>query len=118
MENDHRSPACHRILKAATISFGGGAISCAVRNLSDGGASLEVELPSEFLNPSFSNWTPAFSRVAELNLRYLPYSELRDHRATIERFGEGLKGMLAISRSIAPQAKYQEGNSVRREPGR
>ena len=61
---------------------------------------------------------PAFSRVAELNLRYLPYSELRDHRATIERFGEGLKGVLAISRAIAPQAKYQEGNSVRREPGR
>lgn len=24
---------------------------------------------------------PAFSRVAELNVRYLPYSELRDHRA-------------------------------------
>lgn len=45
MENDHRSVPRHRVLKAATISFGGGAISCAVRNLSDGGASLEVESP-------------------------------------------------------------------------
>ena len=32
---------------------------------------------------------PAFSRVAELNLRYLPYSELRDHRDAIPRFGNG-----------------------------
>lgn len=45
MENDHRSTTRHRVLKAATISFGGGAISCAVRNLSDGGASLEVASP-------------------------------------------------------------------------
>ena len=45
MENDHRSTTRHRVLKAATISFGGGAISCAVRNLSDGDASLEVASP-------------------------------------------------------------------------
>lgn len=45
MESDHRSTPRHRVLKGATISFGGGAISCAVRNLSDGGASLEVESP-------------------------------------------------------------------------
>lgn len=44
---------------------------------------------------------PAFSRVSELNLRYLPYSELRNHRESIARFGEGLKGLLAISRPIA-----------------
>ncbi len=43
---------------------------------------------------------PAFSRVSELNLRYLPYSELRNHRESIARFGEGLKGLLAISRPI------------------
>ncbi len=43
---------------------------------------------------------PAFSRVSELNLRYLPYSELRSHRGSIARFGEGLKGVLAIARPI------------------
>ena len=48
MESDHRSTPRHRILKGATISFGGGAIGCAVRNLSDGGASLEVASPIEF----------------------------------------------------------------------
>lgn len=45
---------------------------------------------------------PAFSRVAELNLRYLPYSELRDHRDAIARFGNGIKGVLAIARPIRP----------------
>lgn len=43
---------------------------------------------------------PAFSRVAELDLRYLPYSELRDHRNAIARFGTGLKGVLSIARQI------------------
>ena len=43
---------------------------------------------------------PAFSRVAELDLRYLPYSELRGHREGIARFGSGLKGVLAIARPI------------------
>ncbi len=45
MEDDKRSDPRHKVLKAATISFGGGAISCTVRNLSDSGASLEVASP-------------------------------------------------------------------------
>lgn len=45
MEDDNRSALRHKVLKAATISFGGGAISCTVRNLSDSGASLEVASP-------------------------------------------------------------------------
>ena len=44
---------------------------------------------------------PAFSRVAELDLRYLPYSELRGHREAIARFGSGLKGVLAIAKPIS-----------------
>lgn len=45
MEDDKRSTLRHRVLKAATISFGGGAISRTVRNLSDGGALLAVASP-------------------------------------------------------------------------
>ncbi|WP_262031614.1 type II restriction endonuclease [Microvirga sp. Mcv34] len=45
---------------------------------------------------------PAFSRVGELDLRYLPYSELRAHREAIARFGTGLKGVLAIARPVQP----------------
>lgn len=32
----------HRVLKAGTIEFGGGAIDCVVRNLSATGAALEI----------------------------------------------------------------------------
>ena len=40
---------------------------------------------------------PAFSRVAELGIRYLPYSELGNHREAIGRFGSGLKPLSEIS---------------------
>lgn len=43
---------------------------------------------------------PAFSRVADLNLRYLPYGELERNREAIGRFGAGLKGMDAISKRL------------------
>ena len=42
----------HRVLKAATIEFGGIAIDCTIRNLSTTGALLElssaVRIPAEF----------------------------------------------------------------------
>lgn len=43
---------------------------------------------------------PAFSRVADLRLRYLPYSELSRNRDQIARFGSGLKPMYAIARDL------------------
>ena len=43
---------------------------------------------------------PAFSRVQELKLRYLPYGELSQHREAIARFGSGLKGIEAISKTL------------------
>lgn len=43
---------------------------------------------------------PAFSRVRELNLKFLPYSELRQHRGSIARFGSGLKGVESISKKL------------------
>ena len=43
---------------------------------------------------------PAFSNIQHLGIRYLPYSELEKHRETIARFGEGMKGILAISHPI------------------
>jgi hypothetical protein len=41
-----------------------------------------------------------FSRVADLDVRYLPYSELEKHREAIARFGIGLKGIEAIARRL------------------
>lgn len=43
---------------------------------------------------------PAFMRVAELGIRYLPYSELREHRHAMARFGSGLKPVLDVSQRL------------------
>ena len=43
---------------------------------------------------------PAFSRVADLSVRFLPYGELEQHRHTAGRFGEGLKAIQALSRTL------------------
>ena len=41
-----------------------------------------------------------FSRVADLNLSFLPYNELRLNRETMARFGSGLKPLLAVGRTV------------------
>lgn len=43
--DENRIAPRRRILKSGIIEFGGGAISCTVRNLSDTGAALEVVTP-------------------------------------------------------------------------
>jgi type II restriction enzyme len=40
---------------------------------------------------------PAFSRIGDLDIAYLPYGELARHRDAIARFGSGLKGIKAIA---------------------
>lgn len=44
---------------------------------------------------------PAFGRVADLRVRYLPYGELAQHRASIARFGRGLHPIEALARELA-----------------
>lgn len=44
---------------------------------------------------------PAFSRVRDLALSYLPYGELRQHREAIARFGSGLKAVRAIAKPLS-----------------
>ncbi len=44
---------------------------------------------------------PAFSRVKELNVRYIGYGELTRHSEAIARFGDGEKAILAISKPLA-----------------
>ncbi len=45
--DEHRNAPRHRVLKAGTIGFGGSAINCMVRNISDTGAMLDVTNPVE-----------------------------------------------------------------------
>lgn len=44
MDEKRTSPR-HRVLKAGTIEFNGGAIDCTIRNLSAAGAALDVTSP-------------------------------------------------------------------------
>ncbi len=43
---------------------------------------------------------PAFRSVAELRVRYLPYSELSLHRDAMARFGQGMKAIEAVARTL------------------
>jgi len=44
---------------------------------------------------------PAFSRVRDLALSYLPYGALRQHREAIARFGSGLKAVRAVAKPLS-----------------
>lgn len=44
---------------------------------------------------------PAFSRVADLDISYLPYGELERNREAIARFGSGLKAIKSISNKLS-----------------
>ena len=44
---------------------------------------------------------PAFSRVADLKVRFLPYGELERHREAMSRFGQGMRPIEALARVIS-----------------
>lgn len=43
---------------------------------------------------------PAFSRVGDLKVRFLPYGELKANREAMARFGQGMKAVEAVSRVL------------------
>ena len=43
---------------------------------------------------------PAFSRVADLRVRFLSYSDLDTHRHSMARFGQGMKAIEAVARVL------------------
>ncbi|WP_242010300.1 hypothetical protein [Acetobacter conturbans] len=45
---------------------------------------------------------PAFSRITDLKVRYLPYGALEKNRGVIAKFGHGLKPIHAISHLLTP----------------
>jgi hypothetical protein len=49
---EKRSTRRYKVLKGATIAFGGNGVECTVRNLSSSGAALDVASPAG-LPPSF-----------------------------------------------------------------
>jgi PilZ domain-containing protein len=71
--DNHRVAPRHRVLKAGSIEFNGGAIDCTVRNVSDTGAQLEVAsdlgIPDAFWLVIAGSQTPRHCRVAWRNDR-------------------------------------------------
>ncbi len=43
---------------------------------------------------------PAFSRIGDLRVRFLPYGELATHREAMARFGQGMKAVEAVARRL------------------
>ena len=43
---------------------------------------------------------PAVSQVADVRVRFLPYSALAAHRGTTARFGHGMKAVEAVARTL------------------
>ena len=43
---------------------------------------------------------PAFRRVADLKVRYLPYAELEKNRDAMARFGSGMKAIESVAKSL------------------
>jgi type II restriction enzyme len=43
---------------------------------------------------------PAFSRIADLSVRYLPYSALEQHRDAMARFGSGVAALEKVSHRL------------------
>ena len=56
------------------------------------------------------NGRPAFQRVADLDLTFLPYGELKQHRSAVARFGAGLEPLdgIACPLRLAPLAQDDE----------
>lgn len=44
---------------------------------------------------------PAFSRVADLRVRFLPYGELERHRDAMARFGQGMRPIEALAKVLS-----------------
>jgi PilZ domain len=56
--SENRIASRQRVFKAGTIEFGGGAINCTVKNLSETGAALEVVTPL-FIPDRFTLFVPS-----------------------------------------------------------
>lgn len=48
---------------------------------------------------------PAFQRISDLNVRFLPYDEFSQNRIAMGKFGEGIKAIEAISKVINGKLK-------------
>ena len=92
-EVEHTTSIYSGIVRLLDLALGGGAEREAGHFYLVAPDSREGEVREQLARP-------AFSRVRDLCVRYLPYGELERHREAIARFGSGMRGIEAIARKL------------------
>lgn len=76
-------------------------------DLAQGGAGqalrgLFIVAPDDREADVKAQWArPAFRRASGFNVRFLPYSELKENRAAMARFGQGMKAVDSVARALS-----------------
>jgi len=92
-EVEHTTSIDSGILRLQDLALGGGARTV---------QGLFLVAPNNRENEVREKLTrPAFSRVSDLRVRYIPYGDLDAHRHSMARFGQGMKAVEAIARSLS-----------------
>jgi type II restriction enzyme len=77
-------------------------LDLALSNTSGAAQGLFLVAPDDRENEVRSQLArPAFQRIADLNVRYLPYGELERNREAMARFGAGVKAIDAIAKRLS-----------------
>lgn len=93
-EVEHTTSIYSGIVRLLDLAYGSGLDSCdALFLVAPDGRENDVRQQIR---------RPAFSKIGELNFRYLPYGELREQQDAIVRFGSGLKPIFSISKALHP----------------
>jgi type II restriction enzyme len=92
-EVEHSTSIYSGIVRMLDLALSGSDLHAAAGLFLVAPDSREVEVRAQLQRP-------AFSRVADLDISYLPYGELERNREAIGRFGSGLKAIRAIAKPL------------------
>ena len=90
-EVEHTTSIYSGIVRLLDLALGAGAAARHLYLVAPDGREKDVRAQLE---------RPAFSRVRDMDIRWLPYSALRDNREAMARFGTGLAPLAAVSRLL------------------
>lgn len=92
-EVEHSTSIYSGIIRMLDLALSGSALHAAAGLFLVAPDSREADVRAQLKRP-------AFSRIADLDISYLPYGELEKNREAIARFGSGLKAIRAIARPL------------------
>lgn len=92
-EVEHSTSIYSGIVRMLDLALGQGDLHLATRLFLVAPDNREAEVRAQLRRP-------AFGRIADLEISYLGYGALAEHRAAIARFGSGLKGIRDIAHRL------------------